>query len=57
MLYGRIELADDSVFALEINFVWKIENCAWEFKGFFITKEERKALTVLCSVVKHLGSG
>ena len=46
-------------FALKIKFVLKIrKQCVGDFNGFFlITKQIKEALcmTVLCSVVKHLG--
>ena len=42
------------LFALQIKFVLKVESNAW---GIFCYKKNREALTVLSSVVKHLGSG
>ena len=45
------------LFALEINFVLKIESNAWGILRILYYKTNREALTVLCSVVKHLGSG
>ena len=43
--------------ALEINFVLKIESNAEGISWILHYKANRKALTALCSVVKHLGSG
>ena len=37
-------------------FLKKIESNAWEFNGFFITKQIEN-LDWLCYVVKHSGSG
>ena len=45
------------LFALEINFVLKIESNAEGISCILHYKANRKALTALCSVVKHLGSG
>ena len=44
------------LFAFDINFV--LTDCnAWGIKRILYYKTNREALTVLCSVVKHLGSG
>ena len=45
------------LFALEIKFVLKIESNAWVIKWILYNKTNREALTVLCSVIKHFGSG
>ena len=45
------------LFALEIKFVLKIESNAWRIYWILYYKTNREALTVLCSVRKHLGSG
>ena len=45
------------LFALEIKFVLKIESDAWGIQRIRYYKTNREALTVLCSVIKHLGSG
>ena len=45
------------LFALGIKFVLKIESNAWGIQWFLYYKTNREALTVLCSVIKHLGSG
>ena len=45
------------LFALEIRFVSKIESNAWEIQQILYYKKNREALTVLFTVVKHLGSG
>ena len=45
------------LFALEIKFVLKIESNVWEIERILYYETNREALTVLCSVVKHLGSG
>ena len=43
------------LFAFDINFV--LTDCnAWGIKRILYYKINREALTVLCSVVKHLGS-
>ena len=42
MLYGRIELADDSVFALEINFVWKLKITRGNLKDSLLQKKKEK---------------
>ena len=45
-------------FVLELKLVLKLKVMRGEFNGFFILKKtNREALTMLCSVVKHLGSG
>ena len=44
-------------FALEIKFVLKIESNTWGIERILYYKTNREALTVLCSVIKHLGSG
>ena len=46
-------------FALEINFVLEIRNqCMGNLRDSLSLKTNKeKALTVLCSVVEHLGSG
>ena len=44
------------LFALEIKFVLKIESNSWGIKRILYYKTNREALTVLCSVIKHLGS-
>ena len=44
------------LFALEIKFVLKIESNAWRIEWILYYKTNREALTVLCSVIKHLGS-
>ena len=43
------------LFALEIKFVLKIESNAWG--RILYNKTNREALTMLCSIVKHLRSG
>ena len=43
--------------ASEIKFVLKIESNAGGISRILYYKTNREALTVLCSVVKHLGSG
>ena len=44
------------LFAFDIKFV--LTDCnAWGIKRILYYKINREALTVLCSVVKHLGSG
>ena len=44
------------LFAFDINFV--LTDCnAWGIKRILYYKINREALTVLCSIVKHLGSG
>ena len=45
------------LFALEIKFVLKIESNVWEIERILYYETNRETLTVLCSVVKHLGSG
>ena len=45
------------LFALEIKFVLKIESNAWGIKRILFYKTNGEALTVLCSVIKHAGSG
>ena len=45
------------LFALEIIFVSKIESNAWGTQRILYYKKNREALTALCTVVKHLGSG
>ena len=45
------------LFALEIKSVLKIKSNVWGIKQVFHYKTNREALTVLCSVIKHLGSG
>ena len=45
------------LFALEIKFVLKIESNMWRIKRILYYKTSREALTLLCSVVKHAGSG
>ena len=45
------------LFALEIKFVLKIESNAWGIKRILYYKTNGEALTVLCSVIEHLGSG
>ena len=44
------------LFALEIKFVLKIESNSWGILRILYYKTNREALTVLCSVVKHLES-
>ena len=43
--------------ALELKFVSKIESNAWGLMRILYYKTNREALTVLCFVVKHAGSG
>ena len=45
------------LFASEIKFVLKIESNSWGIKRILYYETNREALTVLCSVVKYLGSG
>ena len=49
MIYESIEHADDTI-------VLKIESNSWEIKRILYHKTNREALTVLCSVLKHLRS-
>ena len=44
------------LFTLEIKFVLKIESNSWGIKQILYYKTNREALTVLSSVIKHLGS-
>ena len=45
------------LFASEIKFVLKIESNVWGISQLLYYKTNRVAMTVLCSVVKHLESG
>ena len=45
------------LFTLEIKFVLKIESNAWGIQRIIYDETNTEALTVLCSVVKHLESG
>ena len=45
------------MFALEMKFILKIENNSWGISRILYYKINREALTMLCSDVKHLGSG
>ena len=57
MLYESIEHADDMFLALELKFILKTESNTRGFERILYYKANREALTVLCSVAKHLGSG
>ena len=45
------------MFALEMKFILKIENNSWGISRILYYKINRETLTMLCSDVKHLGSG
>ena len=45
------------LFALEIRVVLKIESNAWGILRIVYFRTNREALTVLCFVVKRIGSG
>ena len=57
MLYESIEHAYDTVVRLEIKFVLKMVSNAWGIQRIPYYKTNRESLIVLCSIVKHLGSG
>ena len=57
MLYESIEHADDMFLALELKFILKTESNTRGFERILYYKTNREALTVLCSVIKHAGSG
>ena len=57
MLYESIEHADDTVVRFGNKFVLKIESNARGIQWILYYKTNREALAVLCSVIKHLGSG
>ena len=57
VLCESIENAYDTVVRFGNKVCFEIESNVWEIERILYYEANREALTVLCSVIKHLGSG